>query len=157
MYVVRDGARHLKFDGTKLAESTSRSRGRTRWVEFQLYITAGGQYVLARTGVSLYYHRAECAVVARNKISGVELEDLPAGLVQCETCQPVLKPGDLFYPETPRYWAQVSDSPNSVVDSLHKYDDQGSRYLTNVARTLLTTAANIDDGIADAFYNEIID
>jgi hypothetical protein len=156
MHIVRDGSRQLKFDGDKLAESSSRSRGRTRWVEFQLYRTAGGQYVLSRIGVSLYYHKKSCAVVSRNKIAGVDVEQLPADLVACENCSPVPSREDTLYPETPRYWAQVSDSAQGVVESLHKYDESGSRYLTNVARQLLTTAAMIDDGVADAFYTEVI-
>jgi hypothetical protein len=157
MHIVRDGSSNLKFDGEKLAESTSRSHGRTRWVEFQLYRTAGGQYVLSRTGVSLYYHTASCSVVGRNKIKPVDVELLPAGLVACETCSPVPANEDSLYPETARYWAQVIDSGQGVVEALHKYDDTGSRYLTNVARNLLSRAALLDTDIADAYLNQYID
>lgn len=161
MHIVRDGTSNLKFDGDKLAESSSRSHGRTRWVEFQLYRTVGKQYVLARTGVSLYYHLAGCPVIARNKIKPVDASEVSAELVPCETCSRAAgqfgsDTGEL-YPETPRYWAQVIESGQGVVESLHKYDESGSRYLTNVARDLLTSAARIDSGIEDAFYNQVID
>lgn len=154
MYSVRDGNRFLKFDGKQLASSTSRSNGRTRWVEFQLYKTNGGQYILSRIGVSLYYHKAGCAVVARNKISSIPVEELQPGLVQCETCQPVLAAIDAVYPETPRYWAQKSDSAEGVIESLYKYDDSGVQYMTNVARQLLSDAAAVDENIAEHFFNE---
>lgn len=156
MHIVRDGLSNLKFDGEKLAESSSRSYGRTRWVEFQLYKTAGGQYVLSRTGVSLYFHKATCSVVGRNKIKPVPVDEIPAGLVACETCSPVPSVEEVLYPETARYWAQVIDSGQGVVEALHKYDESGSRYLTNVARHLLTTAARSDAEISDAFYEQVI-
>lgn len=157
MHIVRDGSSNLKFDGDKLAESSSRTYGRTRWVEFQLYRTVGGQFVVARIGVSLYYHKAECPVVSRNKLKAVDVADVPADRVACETCSPVPHLEDVLYPETPRYWAQVIDSGQGVVESLYKYDDLGARYLTNVARTLLSTAARIDPEIEDAFFNQIVE
>jgi hypothetical protein len=157
MHVVKDGARHLKFEGEKLSESSSRTHGRTRWIEFQLYRTTGGQYVLSRVGVSLYYHSANCAIVSRNKIQGVATEDVPAILVPCEQCSPVPGNEDVLYPEQARHWAQASDSAEGVVESLWKYDEAGARYLTHVARKLLETAARIDDGIAEAYFEEFID
>jgi hypothetical protein len=156
MYVVRDGSRQLKFEGEKLSESSSRTRGRTRWVEFQLYRTSGGQYVLARIGVSLYYHKADCDVVRRNRIEPVATEEVSSALVQCPECSPVPMYEDVLYPETARYWSQVSDSPQGVVESLYKYDDSGARYLTHVSRRLLEDAARIDDGISEAFYEEYL-
>lgn len=159
MYDVLDGKRHLRFEGVRLAASTSQSRGRTRWVEFELYRTTGKQYVLARKGVSLYYHSADCPVVARNKISSeiFSTDVLSSGLVACEDCSPIFHDGDDFYPETARYWAQVNDTADAVVNSLYKYDDLGARYLTNVARKLLSDAAEIDDSVYEAFYNELVE
>ena len=157
MHIVRDGVRQLKFEGEKLSESSSRSRGRTRWIEFQLYRTAGNQYVLSRVGVSLYYHKASCAVVSRNKIQGVPTEEVSSALVACETCSPVPMDEDLLYPEQARYWAQVSDSAEGVVESLWKWDDTGAKYLTNVARRLLEDAARIDDGIESAYFEEFVE
>jgi hypothetical protein len=157
MFVVRDGSRQLKFDGEKLSESSSRSRGRTRWVEFQLYRTSGNQYVLARIGVSLYYHSSKCEVVARNKIQGVPTEEVSTAMVPCETCSPVPMDEETLFPEEPRFWALIAAEASSVVDSLYKFDDRGSRYMTNVARRLLEDAARIDDDLHGSYYEEIVD
>lgn len=157
MYVVRDGSRQLKFDGEKLAESSSRNRHNVRWVEFQLYRTAGGQYVLARVGVSLYYHRSSCAVVSRNKIAAVPTEEVSTALVACHDCAPNPLLEDELFPEQPRYWAQVGDTAEGVIHALEKFDDDGNVYLTNVARRLLEDAARIDDGIYQAYYEQVID
>ena len=157
MYEVRDGSRQLRFEGDKLAESSSRSRGRTRWVEFQLYKTVGQSYVLARIGVSLYYHSSACEVVDRNRIPGIPTEEVSTAMVPCETCSPVPMHEDILHPEAPRYWAMVSDSAESVINSLYKWDDEGARYLTNVSRRLLEDAARIDDSIYEAYYVETLD
>lgn len=154
MHVVRDGSRQLKFDGEKLSESSSRMRGRTRWVEFQLYRTAGDQYVLARIGVSLYYHAEGCNVITRNRLSPVRTEEVSTAMVPCERCSPVPMNETVLYPEEPRYWAQVGDSAESVVNALYKFDESGTKYLTNVARRLLEDAARIDDEIELAYYEE---
>jgi hypothetical protein len=157
MFVVRDGSRQLKFDGEKLAESSSRARGRTRWVEFQLYRTAGDQYVLARIGASLYYHQEKCPVVKRNRIPAVRTEEVSTAMVPCETCSPVPAVEDVLYPEEPRYWGMVALDAESIVSALQKYDADGTRYLTNVARRLLEDAAKIDDEIYSAYYEEIVE
>jgi hypothetical protein len=156
MFEVRDGDRRLKFDGEKLSHSSSRSRGRTRWVEFQLYRTIGNQYVLERVGVSLYYHAPDCEIVERNRIPGVPTEQVSPAMVACETCSPVPMDEEILHPEEPRYWAMVSNSADSVLKALYKYDNNRTRYLTNVSRRLLEDAARIDDDIYDAFYTETI-
>jgi hypothetical protein len=55
------------------------------------------------------------------------------------------------YPEKYRYWAQVSEEPEAVLNSLYKFDDLGARYLTWVARQVLEEAAKNDDRI-DSIY-----
>ena len=59
-------------------------------------------------------------------------------------------------PELPRYWAQVSDTAEAVVDHLYKYDEQGARYLTIVAERLLEEAAKLDPQIEQAYRVETI-
>lgn len=154
MHIIRDGRRTLKFEGDKLSSSTSRSPHSTRWVEFELYRTTNGSYVLARIGVSLYYHSGSCEVVSRNRIEPVTVEDMPASLVACPQCSPVPSNEEVLFPETARYWAAVCEEPQGVVESLYKYDDTHTRYLTHVSQRLLEDAARIDEDIADAFYNE---
>ena len=63
---------------------------------------------------------------------------------------------DLIFPEKYRYWAQVSDTPEAVLDALYKYDDNGARYLTSVAQRLLQEAAKVDSEIAEVYNYEII-
>lgn len=156
--VVRDGQRQLEFDGELLAMSTSKSIGRTRWVEFELYRTVGGQYVLSRVGRSVYYHDPSCPVVKRNRIPAVFFDEIDhEDMLPCESCMPHPSSEDAqVCPEQPRYWAQVSSEAEGIVESLQKFDDNGTRYLTNVARRLLTEASARDDAIRDEFYHERI-
>jgi len=93
-------------------------------------------------------------VIKRNSIKAVHSEDLPSGLVPCETCMPIIANEDELYPETARYWAQVCTTPQCVIEGLYKYDENDARYLTNVARSLLIEAAGNDDEIYDVFFNE---
>lgn len=155
MHVVRDGQRELEFDGKLLSTSSSRRSDSPRWVEFELYRTAGGQYVLSRVGRSTCFHRADCAVVGRNRIELQTRESLGNEATSCHTCRPDAR-DDMVAPEQPRYWAQVSETANGVVQSLYKYDDDGTRYLTHVAKRLLTDAALKDDDLRDIFFREYV-
>ena len=58
MFEVKDSARTLQFSGKLLSESSSWRRDSTRWIEFALYKTDNGSYVLSRIGVSIIYHGA---------------------------------------------------------------------------------------------------
>lgn len=156
-FSIRDGVRTLQFSGSKLAESSSRDVIKPRWVEFELYKTPKGQYVLARIGVSVYYHSEDCLTVARNKLSAVDGSELSAAYVPCDFCKPEKLNIDGIYPETPRYAAYVCADAVSVVASLMKQDKNRTEYLTNVARRLLTDASRLDQEIADAFYTDRIE
>jgi hypothetical protein len=157
MYYVRDGVRTLEFTGVKLAESTSRDILKPRWVEFELYRTVTGQYVLARIGVSVYYHSEDCQTVVRNKLSAVDGSGLSAAYVPCDFCTPEKLAIEGVYPETPRYAAYVCADGVSVVASLMKQDKNRTEYLTNVARRLLTDASRLDQDVADAFFTDRIE
>lgn len=156
-YYVRDGVRTLEFSGAKLAESSSREQGKPRWVEFELYRTPKNQYVLARIGVSVYYHSENCQTVSRNKLSAVDGAELSAAYVPCTFCSPVRMDIDGVYPETPRFSAYVCTDAVGVVASLMKRDNNGTEYLTNVARRLLTEASRLDSDIHEAFYTDRIE
>lgn len=157
MYTVQDGVRALQFEGEEIAASSSRGRNKYRWVEFKLYRTSSGRYVVSRIGVSLYFHHSGCSVVKRNGISPVPAETLSLNLVPCEDCRPLRGVDEDLYPETSRHWAQILESAEAVVSSLKKYDENGTEYLTDVARRLLVTAAKNDEDIHAAFYVEWID
>jgi hypothetical protein len=156
MLEVRDGDRTLQFNGTLLAKSTSERRGAYRWIEFELYKTESGSYILSRVGVSLIFHGAACDLVSKYKLNESASSNLSKNAVPCEECQPD-RSLDLVFPEKYRHWAQVSDMPETVVDALYKYDEKtGSYYLTSVAERLLQQAAKVDSKIAEAYNVQVI-
>lgn len=150
-FAVRDLVRTLEFDGIKLADSSSRVPQRPRWVEFELYRTPINTYVLSRVGYSLYYHSQECYTVQRNKLSAVDGLELSGAYVACDKCNPQRADIEGVYPETPRYRAWHCTEAVGVVALLMKEDDNGTEYLTNVARRLLMEASKLDKNIASAF------
>lgn len=156
-YSVRDSVRTLQFNGTKLAESSSKAPNKTRWVEFQLYVTNSGIYVLARKGASILYHAENCAVVTRNKLSVSNGEELPLYYMPCTDCKPSRINIDGVYPETARYWAQHSEKAAGIVEALMQYDNNDTKYLTRVASDLLAEASKYDSNIKRAFEVELIE
>lgn len=155
MFEVKDGARTLQFAGILLGKSSSRRKDSTRWIEFELYKTESGSYVLSRIGVSLVFHGAACPLVRRYNLQEKPADYLEVSAVPCEDCNPD-DSLDLIFPEKYRYWAQISDKPDAVLDALYKYDDNGARYLTGVAQRLMQEAAKLDSKIADIYNYEII-
>jgi hypothetical protein len=155
MYEVKDGARTLQFNGTLLGKSTSWRRGSTRWIEFELYRTESGSYILSRIGVSTVFHGAACSLVKRYGLNESHYSSLTRDAIPCEDCSPT-EEADLIFPEKHRYWAQVSEEPDAVLDALYKFDDGGARYLTNVAQRLLESAADTDKAIDSIYRVEVI-
>jgi len=155
MIEVKDGARTLQFNGSLLGKSTSYRRGSTRWIEFALYRTESGSYVLSRVGVSLVYHGAACRLVQTYKLQEIHHKDLAEHSIPCELCSPT-EQADFVFPEKHRHWAQVSDDPSAVLDALYKYDDGGARYLTNVAQRLLESASEKDKAVEMVYRVEVI-
>lgn len=156
MYEVRNGNRTIKFDGVLLSFSTSFRPRAERWIEFALYKTIGGSYVLARVGETRLYHDPSCAVVERNGLVPVPRAAMREQSVPCELCHPDKTETEMIAPEMPRYWAQASENAESVVDHLYKLDEQGARYLTGVAERLLEEAAEVDPQIESAYRVETI-
>jgi hypothetical protein len=155
MIEVKDGSRTLQFNGKLLGKSSSWRRGSNRWIEFELYKTESGSYVLSRVGVSVIYHGAACPLVKRYGLQEVQIEELRQDVIPCDECRPSFA-AELVFPEKDRYWAQVSDEPSAVLEALYKYDNSGARYLTNVAQRLLDSAALIDKGIESIYRIEMI-
>lgn len=155
MYEVKDGSRTLQFSGRLLAESSSWRRGGTRWIEFKLYKTENGSYVLSRVGVSLVFHGAACPLVKRYNLIESSTDKLLDDATPCEDCQPSFDLPVIF-PEKYRYWAQVSEDPDAVLEALYKYDQGGARYLTNVAQRLLEDASEKDERIESVYRVELI-
>ena len=154
-YEVRDGSRILQFNGKLLGESSSWRRDQYRWIEFELYVTENGSYVLSRVGVSLIYHGAACPLVKKYGLQDVKFSALEDDAVPCDECDPD-ESAKLVFPEKYRYWAQVSDDPSAVLDALYKYDAGGARYLTHVAQRLLEEASEMDPKIEAVYRVEMI-
>ena len=155
MYEIQDGNRTLKFEGQLLGFSSSWRPGSFRWIEFDLYRTLGGSYVLSRVGVSVVYHGASCPLVKRYGLTEIDTQDLAEEATPCPECLP----NDLVpvvFPEKDRHWAMVTEDAGSVLEALYKYDDHGNRYLTKVAERLLLEAAKNDAAIDQAYRVEII-
>jgi hypothetical protein len=156
MYSVKDGDRTLQFNGDLLAKSTSERKDAFRWIEFELYKTESGSYVLSRVGVSLIFHGAACPMVKKYKLAEAPAFELNQKAVPCSDCSPDFSL-DLVFPEKYRYWSMVTTEPSAILDSLYKYDeDTDNFYLTSVAQRLLSQAAKVDSGIADVYNVEII-
>ena len=157
MIKIRDGSRILQFEGSLLANSTSWREGSYRWVEFRLYKTQSGNYVLSRVGQSLLYHLPHCKIVSRTSLREVPRSELDRDAEPCDLCQPETQPTfPIICPERPRYHAQVCEGAEAVMDSLYRQDPAGSRYLTLVAARLLDEASERDDEISDAYRVETI-
>lgn len=155
MHKVKDGSRTLQFNGKLLGESSSYRRGSNRWIEFKLYKTDNGSYILSRVGVSMIYHGATCPLVRKYGLVEAEPADMKKEAIPCEECYPSLD-FPILFPEIDRTWAQVSEEPEPVLDALYKYDENGARYLTHVAQRLLEQAADKDDRIEGVYRVEMI-
>lgn len=151
LHQVRDATKILKFQGKLIGNSTSYRRGSSRWVEFKLYKTKSGAYVLSRLGVSMLFHDPECEVVERNHLDTVPLASLDRHFVPCHLCTPDRYDLDEVCPEKPRPWAMVSETPDGIIAALEKEDENGARYTTLVAQRLLEQACDVDP-VMDAAY-----
>jgi hypothetical protein len=146
MYAVKDGDRTLEFDGVLLGSSSSKRRDSLRWIEFKLYKTENGTYILSRIGASVVYHSGACHLVSKYRLSELSVSKISLEAEPCESCNPTLE-APIIFPEEYRYWAQVSEEPQAVLDALYKYDEGGARYLTAVAKRVLKEAATKDKDI----------
>lgn len=155
MYEVKDGSRILQFSGRLLGESSSKRGDSTRWIEFRLYKTENGKYILSRVGISLVFHASVCPLVKRYGLAEAQPPSLRADALPCEECLPE-RDLPIVFPEKERTWAQVSDEADPVLDALYKYDQNGARYLTYVAQRLLEQASEADENIDRVYRVETI-
>lgn len=155
MIEIQNGPRVLQFEGREIGESSSGNGINPRWIEFKLYLTDGGNYIISRVGVSLVFHSASCDKVTKYNLTECSVDDLYLDAVACEECQPTLN-APVVFPEKDRWWAKVCDNAESVVESLHKREGD-TQYLTRVAERLLTAASRNDPNIDMAFRVQTID
>ena len=153
MIKLNDGKRTLSFSGALLGKSSSFTKDSLRWIEFELYKTQAGQYILWRSGKSKVLHTIWC-----NK----KLDSIPSNAIQldnfslCKKCHPSSVETYLS-PELPRNKVINTKSANSVVKSLYMTDENDVKYLTKVATDLLEQASGVDEGICKAYKEEYID
>jgi len=155
VFEVKDGSRTLQFSGRLLGKSSSWRRGSSRWIEFELYKTENGSYILSRVGVSLVFHSSVCPLVDKYGLSEAQPSNLRDDVTPCEECLPE-RNMPIVFPEKFRTWAQVSEDAEPVLDALYKYDQGGARYLTHVAQRLLEQAADSDPNIDKIYRVEMI-
>ena len=152
---VRNGNRTLRFSGDPLAFSSSKRAGSPRWIEFALFKTDKGDYVLSRVGVSHVYHSSTCPLVTRYGLHEAHVDALTVDSVPCEECKPYFA-DPIIYPETHRYWTLVTEEPGAILDALYKTDKNNTRYLTRVAEQLLEKASEVDPAIDQVYRVEYI-
>jgi hypothetical protein len=155
MYEVRDGSRILQFNGQLLAHSTSKNEESLRWIEFLLYKTESGSYIISRVGVSIIYHGAACYLVSKYNLSEAAPPELKVNAYPCHECQPS-RSVPFVFPEKDRTWAYVTEAPEDVLGALYKYNKNGTSYLTNVAKRLLEEAAEKDENLDMVYRLESI-
>lgn len=159
MIEVKDGPRILRFEGKEIGHSSSERPGAGRWIEFTLYKTDGGQYVLSRIGASDVYHAPDCRFVRRGSIEPVPRSALSESAIPCHQVHKVTDPCfpdqdnfPLVCPEEDKTWARAFRRPEDVMKGLLKPDQNGGDlYLTAVARRLLESAAKKDSAIAGIY------
>lgn len=161
MFQVNDADRVLQFEGEHLSFASSQRPGVDRWAEFNIYRTVGGTYVVSRVGRSRVYHAEGCQVIRRGRHHRVQAATLGEDAAQCPQCwspeaREVLEATTSVYPERAISWAAVCNTAESAVEALAKYDVDGNRYFTNVARTLIRDAASRDQALSEAYYLETI-
>ena len=98
-WFARDGVRVLRFSGERVGHASSARHGAQRWSELTLYRTAGGEYILQKTGRSTVAHRPECELVNHRMPSWLEAkEEGKVHRTPCVLCTPVC--GDKMDPHT---------------------------------------------------------
>jgi hypothetical protein len=157
VFNVKDGDRVLQFDGEQLAHSSSHRDGSPRWVEFDLYQTLQGKYVVSRVAYSDVYHITGCVAIRPGRHHPAQVATLTEASTPCVMCSPQMsvdQAHEMVYPEKPIYWAQVCEDAAGVLAALSKSDADGGRYYTHVARELIRLAALQDLSIGSAYYVE---
>lgn len=155
---VKDGQRILEFDGEEIGFSSSQRRDSFRWIEFRLYKTKSGKYILSRIGFSNLYHLPDCEIAERSKLDESTRDEILDTDYPCPECRPDLDLLPFVCFEREKHWARVYASADEVLGGLMKTDiSSGIKYMTAVARRLLEDAATVDDAIEQAQSTERID
>lgn len=154
---LQDGQRPITFEGWKIAEADSQNGNDYRWTELTLYKTLTGRYVLEKVGRSDVFHSDAC----KRRSKGVKFEDLDAAVseedeatlddladlfVPCEECRPAWNTAPVWV-ERDISAVAVFDSPEKLVQSLFRRDNDNMKFLSRVSRGLLEQASLHDEGV----------
>lgn len=155
-YLVRGRGEAQWVRGEILSRVSSKSK-EPRWIEFTLFRAATGQYVVHRIGKSEVFHQENCYLVNKNHLSDVPYAEIPGSFKPCDKCRPSRFDLEGLYPERDRPYFQTCETARGVIKFLEQVDDNDLRYLTNIARKLLSAAAAKDAGIYEAFMVRSLD
>jgi hypothetical protein len=171
--LIRGSLGKLVFYGVPLAEVSTETPRRPRWIEMELYrdwtarddegrplqpvgpAEAAQGYVLHVTGRSVVYHVHESGSCKTG--IPVPARRLPGDAEPCEVCRPpalaALADGDLVDTEEDRHAAHLCPDTDTVLTRLRDPRSPartGPEWLSAPAQRLLQLAAAADEGIADA-------
>lgn len=154
---MNNDRQELRFTGVHLGFASTEHRGSDRWVEFSIYRTESGKYILSRIGRSVRYHDKICRTVAKNpQLRPVPVATLTEDMSPCDECLPNgddhLADNDQIYPEMDRPAASVYESVDDLMDGLMLINEHGLPFLTHVAQDVLAAASENDAAIHQAYY-----
>jgi hypothetical protein len=158
-YEVPDPVENLEFAGRMIGKSSTRIGDDPRWTDITIYVTAGGQYIVQKEGVSLVYHRADASCRGGKVVTNPQIIE---GSAPCRDCHPPSlaqldeirensgPEGDpaRYRREVTLSSGRVTDDPSKVVPLLFY---QGR--LTTVAAEAFQIAASNDKRLAEV-YNQ---
>lgn len=161
---VRDGAtRKIEFDGTMLAEVSSRRSGAPRWTELRLYKTDSGIFVLEKVGRSVVLHAPDCREILPDAPPLPRFQEVHPGSDPadgtfwfCESCgRRAAADITKLLVEADRHWALVSETPDEIVESLYRRKG-GARSLPRMSIDLLEEASAASPELSHAYSVEVI-
>lgn len=159
---LRDGQRPVTFLGWKLGDADSQSGNDVRWTELALYRTLSNKYVFEKIGRSDVFHSARCTRRSKGKEYTTLDDAMPedAGpedtaenlFVPCPDCKPDRNESPIFA-ERDIPSVAVFETPVAAIESMYRNDNDGGKFLSRVARTLLEKAADNDEQIARILHS----
>ena len=157
-FTARNGAERYVFDGVQLASVSTDDGSLLRWTEITIYRTVAGKYVVEKIGKSLVYHSLDgCDFGVK-----IHFDELSDEVQPCPICKPSFNPTGSVRMETDRYHTVLTENAPALIDACRmtnndsRSDSYGTVFLPNVARRALTQAAELDEGIRDAFLTQRI-
>jgi hypothetical protein len=137
-----------EFEGTLIAQASTFSEDKIRWMEILLYRRDGGGWVLHRVSKSIVYHQLDGGCRRRRgELSGtpVLVSELQRGAEPCRECDPPwpedMPPGVRVRFEFPRHTLDTCHSAAEVVDRLTIDQKTGRRYWSAPVTEVITKAA----------------